>query len=73
MTQTETLLAALKRGEQLTPLDALSRYGVMALSQRLTKRIRAGDPIEVTMVKVGPRKRVAQYRWVGPIDLPLNP
>lgn len=73
MTQAEELLAALKRGEELTPLYALDRYKVFALSQRMTPLIRAGEPIEVEMVRVGPRKRVAKYKWAGPIDLPMNP
>ena len=61
MSQTQTLLDALKRGERLTPEDAKARYGVWALSQRMTPLIRAGHPIAVEMVQVGPRTRVACY------------
>ena len=68
MTQTEALLAALRRGESLTPLIALNRYGVLALSQRMTPLIRAGYPIRSELVKVG-RKTVAQYTWAGQLDL----
>ena len=69
MTQTDILLAALKRGESLTPLDALSRYGVMALSQRMTPLIRAGYPIAVEMVATESGKRVARYCWRGQLGL----
>jgi hypothetical protein len=68
MTQTETLLAALKRGEALTPIDALTKYGCLALSQRMTPLIRAGYPIRSELVAVG-RKKVARYSWAGQLAL----
>lgn len=62
-TQCETLLEALKRGERLTVLDALNRFGVMALSQRIGSLKREGHPIESQMIRVPSGKRVACY-WM---------
>ena len=49
-TQCETLLAALKRGERLTVLSALTDYGVYALSQRVGELKRQGWQIESEMI-----------------------
>jgi len=65
MKQTEVLLAALMRGEELTPIDALSRYGVLALSQRIGELVRQGHPIERDRKKTRNGKRVGLYRWAG--------
>ena len=51
----------MKRGEQLTVAEAMSRYGVFALSQRCGELIRQGHPVNVEMIKVQSGKRVAQY------------
>ena len=61
MNQCEQLLAAMKRGEQLTVAEALDRYGVYALSQRCGELIRQGHPINVETIKVQSGKRVARY------------
>jgi hypothetical protein len=63
MSQKEELLKALQRGEELTTLDALTRYGVMALSQRMTELQRAGYPVKSEMIDLPSGKRVAQYSW----------
>ena len=61
-TQCHTLLLAMQRGERLTVAEALSRYGVYALSQRMGELKRAGWPIESEMVEVKPGTRVSRYR-----------
>lgn len=61
MTQCQLLLAALKRGERLTTLDALNLYGVMALSQRMTDLRADGVPVESETVTLPSGKRVARY------------
>ena len=66
MSQREVLLDALQRGELLTTLDALQRYGVMALSQRMTELQRAGYPVKSEMIELDNGKHVAQYFWVAP-------
>lgn len=60
-TMTWDLLVALKNGERLTPLTALSRFNCLSLSQRMGELRRAGWPIEFRMVKVNSGKSVAQY------------
>jgi len=62
-TQCGQLLRAFERGERLTVLDALTRYGVYALSQRVGNLRRAGWPIESKMVTVPSGKHVAEY-WM---------
>jgi len=37
MTQTEHILQALQRGERLTPLDALNRFGCFRLAARVAE------------------------------------
>ena len=63
MTQCEILLAALKRGEKLTVLTALTDYGVYALSQRCTDLRRQGWNVVSEMITLPNGKRVAQYRF----------
>lgn len=58
--QCKTLLNALKLGETLTPLDALRKYHVLALSQRMTDLRRLGWPVKTVLVRVG-TKHVARY------------
>lgn len=69
MTQSETLLAALRRGEALTTLDALQKYNVMAVSQRMTELQRKGFPIRSEIVKTPTGKHVARYSWAGQLEL----
>lgn len=72
MTQNETLLAALHRGERLTVKLALDRYGVYALSQRIGE-IRKANRVESRMVRTLSGARVAEY-WIPqqPEQLPLS-
>ena len=69
MSQRDELLKALQRGECLTTLDALQRYGVMALSQRMTELQRAGYPVKSEMIDLPTGKRVARYSWIGQAEL----
>ena len=69
MSQREELLKALQRGECLTTLEALQRYGVMALSQRMTELQRAGYPVKSEMIDLPTGKRVARYSWEGQREL----
>ena len=62
-TQCGALLRAFQRGEKLTVAEALSRYGVYALSQRCGELKRAGWPVRSRMVEVASGARVAEY-WM---------
>lgn len=55
------LLRALQRGERLTPISALQGYQCLSLSQRIGELKEFGWPIRTTIIKVGPKKRVAEY------------
>ncbi len=67
MTQAEMIYEHLAAGGTLTPLEALQRFGCLALSQRCGELRRQGVPIESELVAVGTdgRKRVARYRLSG--------
>lgn len=60
MTQTNLILSALKRGEKLTPITALKRYGCFRLAARIQDLRDNGVPVNTTMVRVG-ESRVARY------------
>jgi hypothetical protein len=62
MTQCEELLAAFRRGEELTVAEAMGRYDIFALSQRCTDLRKAGYPVTSEMIVVASGKRVARYR-----------
>ena len=63
MSQAERILEHLKRGEKLTVADALTFYGVYALSQRAGELRRAGHPVVSEMVTLSNGKRIAQYSY----------
>lgn len=61
--QTTQILSALERGESLTPLDALKRFGCMRLGARIheLKQPPHGLPIQDETVEVSDGKRVKRY------------
>lgn len=58
--QCQLILDALRQGEELTPLDALQRWGCFRLGARVWDLKRAGIPIDVEIIKHG-QKRFACY------------
>ena len=60
MTQANQILSALKRGEKLTPLQALRKYGCMRLAARIKDLRDAGYEINTTLTKTQ-GARVARY------------
>jgi hypothetical protein len=62
MTQNEAILAALKKGKRLTPLDALCEFGCNRLAARVLELRQAGHDIRSQMVKRG-IKKVSSY-WL---------
>lgn len=65
--QNEMILAHLKKGGALTPLQALSKFGSMRLGARILDLRLAGHNITSKLIRVSGRdgfKRVAQYRLV---------
>jgi hypothetical protein len=61
MTQTAAILARLRSGAVLTPLDALQQMGVFRLAARSDELRHAGFDIETKIVRAG-RKHWAEYR-----------
>lgn len=53
MTQVETVLRALQRGDELTPLDALNRWGIFRLAARVDELRDAGYDIRTRIARVG--------------------
>ncbi len=52
-TQNQKILAHLTRGQVLTPMTALSRFGVFRLAARVAELKRAGHDIRTHLVKRG--------------------
>lgn len=61
-TQHHKLLIAFQRGEQLTVAEALTKYGVYALSQRVGELKKMGWPIVSEPFDTAGGARVARYR-----------
>lgn len=61
MSQTTRILAHLKAGKKLTPLQGLQKFGTLRLGARIRELREAGYPIKTVMVKRG-NSRVAEYR-----------
>ena len=55
MTQTDVLLAALRRGESVTTLEAMERYRICRLSERIRELERMGHAIEHERVRMNGR------------------
>jgi len=64
MSQKALVLQALKKGQKITPLDALKRGMGMRLGAHIHKLRQQGYDIRRNMVKRGP-SRVAQYYLAG--------
>ena len=60
MSQADEILAYLKTGASLTPLEALSRFGCLRLAPRCLELREAGYRIETTIRRNG-RKWWAEY------------
>jgi hypothetical protein len=61
-TQTDQILAHLKNGGTLTPLEALDKFGCFRLGARIWDLKREGHDIQTEFVSVGSQKKVARYR-----------
>jgi hypothetical protein len=65
-TQTAQILAHLKTGRSITPIDALNRYGCFRLGARIYDLKQDGHNIYREMVETDSGKRVASYTLVKP-------
>ena len=61
MTQNESVLAHLKRGEALTPLTAFQLYGTLALHSRAAELRKRGHIINCKIITMPNGKRVGSY------------
>ncbi len=59
--QERMILEALKKGESLTPLESLKRFGCLRLGARIWDLKRKGHDVKKSIVKTASGKRVAQY------------
>jgi hypothetical protein len=62
MTQTAQILAYLKTGKPITPLDALTRFGCFRLGARIYDLRAEGYTIDKTTVETPGGSRIASYR-----------
>lgn len=65
--QAAKILAYLKSGKRITPLESLELFGCFRLGARIYDLKRAGEPIVSEMITLPNKKRVAEYRY-EPID-----
>ena len=65
LTQLEMIAQAFDRGEKLTVLTALQRYGIYALSQRCGELYKQGYPLRTESVKTPTGKWIAEYSKGG--------
>jgi len=68
MTQTEQIRAHLVSGRDITPLEALDRYGCFRLAARVSDLRATGLDIQ-TITEERDCKRYARYRLVGQLEL----
>lgn len=61
ITQQTLILAHLKAGKSITPLDALSRFGCFRLGARIWDLKQAGHPISKQMVETDSGSHIAEY------------
>lgn len=68
MTQAEQIRAHLKSGADITPIEALERYGCFRLAPRIAELRAAGLNVQtLTERKAG--KAYARYRLIGQLEL----
>lgn len=60
--QKEQIKDALLRGEVITPMDALRKFGTMKLTTRVSELIRDGFPVVKKWVKLPNGKQVMSYK-----------
>jgi hypothetical protein len=68
MTQNQQILAHLKTGQTLTPLEALESFGCFRLASRIHDLKEDGWPITCDRLDVGNNKRVGHYHLVNDKD-----
>jgi len=59
--QNQAILKSLQRGEKLTPIDMLRRFGSLRASARIHNLRDKGYDIKTEIIKTNSGKRVAQY------------
>lgn len=64
MSQTSMILHHLKREGSITPLDALSRYGIFRLSARIQELRNKGHHIETELIDLPSHKHCARYKLI---------
>jgi hypothetical protein len=68
MTQTEHIRAHLQAGQDITPLEALDRYGCFRLASRIAELRAEGLDVQ-TLTDRQNGKAYARYRLVGQLPL----
>ena len=70
MSQTDAIRAHLESGRDLTPIEALDRFGVFRLAARIDELRAEGLDIETIIERRG-KKRYARYVLRGPVQRSL--
>ena len=70
MSQKSQILAALKRGRSLTPLDALVDFNCMSLAQRIMELKNEGHNITSELIRTPSGKHIAIYKLKKKRNIP---
>lgn len=63
-TQNKEILAYLKEGNSLTPIEALNKFSTLRLGARIFELKKDGHNIKTEMIKLANNKRVAKYSYI---------
>lgn len=69
MTQNQMILAHLKTGAELTPIEALNKFGSFRLASRIHELKEKGWPVVCDRRDVGEGRYVGHYSLVNDKDL----
>ncbi len=67
MSQEQAILAWMRSGNSITPLDALHLFGCFRLAARIKDLRAEGHDIETELVTTPAGKRIARYRLAEPV------
>ena len=62
LSQTDKILAHLRAGNTLTPIEALRMFGTLRLGARIFELRKAGEPITADRIIIPGNRTVARYR-----------
>lgn len=69
MSQKERILEYLKQGNTLTHLECEDMFNCSRIAARIDDLKKEGEPVDSRMIKISSGKHVAQYYYIGSVDM----